>query len=73
MELIDFRDLLVDVLDKTKAFLVPKQRENFKAQKAKKVHTRNNHIEKVYKYVSRLTFIETTIQFINSVVHTYTL
>jgi hypothetical protein len=44
MELINFRDLLVDVLDKTKAFLVPKQRENFKAQKAKKVHTRNNHI-----------------------------
>ncbi len=46
MELINFRDLLVDVLDKTKAFLVPKQRENLKAQKAKNVpsHTRNNHI-----------------------------
>ncbi len=29
--------------------------------------------EKGYKYVSRLTFIETAIQFINSVVHTYTL
>jgi hypothetical protein len=28
---------------------------------------------KRYKYVSRLRFIETAIQFINSVVHTYTL
>jgi hypothetical protein len=34
MELIDFRDLFVDVLDKTKTFLVPKQRENLKAQKS---------------------------------------
>ncbi len=40
MELINFRDLLVDVLDKTKAFLVPKQRKkNLKAQKAKKVQS----------------------------------
>ncbi len=29
--------------------------------------------EKHTKYVSRLRFIETAIQFINSVVHTYTL